>query len=101
MSEVGVVGRPAVKRRVRPTVIVEIEIASYPAARLADALVGVQVDLLVLDCPPKPLDENVVPPRAFAVHADPDVVLREHAGKRGHGSRRALAALGAISMTLV
>ena len=82
-------------------VIVEIEIAPDPAARRADALVGVQVDLLVLDCPSKPLDENVVPPRAFAVHADPDVVLREHAGKRGHGSRRALAALGAISMTLV
>ena len=49
MSEVGVVGRPAVKRRVRPMMIVEIEIALDPAARRADALVGVQVDLLVLD----------------------------------------------------
>jgi hypothetical protein len=35
----------------------------------------VQIDVLVLDRLPKPLDEHIVTPAALAVHADADVVL--------------------------
>ncbi len=54
------------------------------------AVVGVQIDLLVLHRPPKALDEDVVPPGAFAVHADRDAMAGEHAGE---GRARELAAL--------
>ena len=66
----------------RAAAIVEIEIAPDPFARRADAVVGVQIDLLVLHAAPEPLDEHIVSPRAFAVHADRDRVLRQHAGER-------------------
>jgi len=35
---------------------------------LSDAGVGSEVDLLVFDRPPEPLDEDVVAPGALAVH---------------------------------
>lgn len=33
------------------------------------------MDLLVFDRPPKPFDEDVISPRAFAVHADLDACI--------------------------
>src|SRR6185295_17935508 len=56
----------------------------------SDALVGVQVDLLVLDRPPQALDEHVVAPRALAVHADPDLLGCQHAREGRAGELRAL-----------
>ena len=45
--------------------------------------VGPQIDLLVFNRPPEPLDEHVILPRAFAVHADGDLVFLEQInGKR-------------------
>ena len=79
MSEVGVIRRLTVKRRVRSAAVVEIEVSPDPVAGRADAVVGVQVDLLVFHAAPQPFDKDVVPPRALAVHADRDVVLRQHA----------------------
>ena len=65
----------------RAAAIVEIEIASDRGTCVRHALVGVQIDLLVLHRPPEPLDEHVVPPSALSVHADRDIVLNEHAGE--------------------
>jgi len=65
----------------RPTLIVKLEVAAERSARLADAVVGVQIDLLVFDATPEPLDEHVVAPGAFAVHADRNAVVGEHAGE--------------------
>src|SRR5262249_56832990 len=42
---------------------------------LADAVIGMQIDLLVLDDSPQALDKNIVSPRALAVHADRDAVV--------------------------
>ncbi len=53
-------------------------------------LVGVQLDLFVVDCFPWPLDENVVPPAALAVHADADVMRLEQAGELEAGELAAL-----------
>ena len=42
---------------------------------LADAVIGMQIDFLVLDDSPQALDKNIVSPRALAVHADRDAVV--------------------------
>ena len=63
---------------------------SNRGAGVRHAVVGVQIDLLLLHRPPKALDEDVVPPGAFAVHADRDAMAGEHAGE---GRARELAAL--------
>ena len=53
--------------------VVEADISGDPCARFGHAVVGAEVALLVLDTSPEPLDEDVVAPRAFAVHADLDL----------------------------
>src|SRR3982751_4308224 len=42
--------------------IVEAEVPADRGAGLADRVVGPEIDLLVLDRSPEPLDEDVVPP---------------------------------------
>jgi len=42
-----------------------------------DGVVRVQIDLLVFDALPQSLDEHVVPPTPFPVHADLNAVVRE------------------------
>src|SRR5208282_3407794 len=59
-------------------------------ARLADAVVSVQIDLLVFDRSPDALDEDVVAPRALAIHADGDSVCDKHAGEGGAGELTSL-----------
>lgn len=71
--------------------IVKIEISTDRMSRLADGFVGSQIDLLVFDAFPQPLNEHVVPPSSFAVHADGDAVVGEHGGEGRAGELRALA----------
>src|ERR1700704_6986729 len=70
LAEVGSIRRLPVKARVWASAVVEAEVTSDRAARLADSIVGSQIDFLVLDRPPQPLHEHVVAPGALAVHAD-------------------------------
>ena len=58
--------------------IVEMKVVCkrYPA--LLRRVVGLEVDLLVLDAPPQPLDEDVIDPASLAVPADADFVFLEH-----------------------
>ena len=44
----------------RPSAIVEIEVATDRRACFGHAVVGVQIDLLVFDAAPQPLDGHVV-----------------------------------------
>src|SRR3954447_13906484 len=48
---------------------------------LGDAGIGVEVDLLVFEAAPQPLDEDVVHVAAFAVHADRDFVALQGASE--------------------
>ena len=50
-----------------------------PARACGHAVVGVQVDLLVLERAPEPLDEHVVEAAALAVHADRDPAVAQRA----------------------
>ena len=61
--------------------IIESEIAGQLLSGLGDALVGMQVDVLVLHALPQPLDEHVVDPAPLAVQADPDGVGLENLGE--------------------
>ena len=59
--------------------VIEVEVTADRSAGLADAVVGPQIHLLVFDAAPQPLDEDVVPPSPFAVHADRNAVVGKHA----------------------
>jgi hypothetical protein len=47
--------------------------------------IGVQVHLFVLDALPQALDEEIVPPRPAAVHAEGDAVLLDQGDERRAG----------------
>jgi hypothetical protein len=68
----GLIRRPPVKARMGPSGI----------AKAVDTGVGPQIHLLlVFDGPPQALDEDVVSPGAFPIHADLDLVLGQQAGE--------------------
>src|SRR5260370_13657021 len=70
--------------------VVEVEIPANRSSRLADGFVSSQIDLLIFYAAPQSFDEHIVPPSPFAVHANGDVVLGEHAGEGRAGKLRAL-----------
>ena len=76
---VHLVRRLAVKRLMRPGLIVERQVALHALMGRTDSLVRVHIDLLVFNALPESLDEHVVPPTPFSVHADLDAVVRQEA----------------------
>ena len=61
--------------------IVESEVAGQLLPGLGDALVGMQVDVLVFHALPQSLDEHVVDLAPLAAHADLDLVGFENLGE--------------------
>src|SRR5450631_4735971 len=74
----------------RSSAIVEVEVTPDRCARLGRGVVSSEIHLLVLDATPQPLDEDVVPPGALAVHADSDPIFDQHAGECRAGELAAL-----------
>ena len=70
--------------------IVEVEVTANRSAGLGDCVVGLQINLLVFDRSPKALDEDIITPRSFAVHADGDAGFEKNAGEAGAGELAAL-----------
>ena len=64
--EVSLIGRALVKGRVRAPCVVELEITADRLPGFVHSVIGVQIDLLVLDGWPEAFDEDVVAPRALA-----------------------------------
>src|SRR5260370_25680651 len=83
-------GRGAVKARVWAAAVVEVQITANRITGVRDAVVGPQIDLLVLDAAPQSLNEHVVPPSTLAIHADRNAVVDECSGEGGAGELRAL-----------
>ena len=77
----------------RSPTVVEGQIFANRGSRVRDGVIGAQVNLLVLDGPPEPLDEDVVAPCPSSVHADGDAIVAQQAGE-GHAGK--LAALVAV-----
>lgn len=82
MVIVHLVRRLAVKRLMRPGLVVERQIARHPLVRGRDGVVRVHRDLLVFDALPPSLDEHVVPPTDFSIHADLDTVVGQQPRQR-------------------
>ena len=91
-SEIYVGWGVPVKGRMLADVVVPLHERRDSAAALGDALVSADVDVLLLEGPPEPLDEYVVVGAAAAVHAQAGRAAFpvEDAGEL---SRRVLAAL--------
>lgn len=65
----------------RPGLVVEHQIALHALMGRTDGLVRVQIDLLVFNALPQSLDEHVVSPAPFPIHADLDAVVGEQPGE--------------------
>src|SRR5512134_3102917 len=74
----------------RTHAIVEGEIAPDRDARLGHAGVGSQVDFLIFDRSPEPLDKDIVAPGALAVHADGDLGILQYLDEVRRGELAAL-----------
>ena len=85
----------------RSAAVVEVEIATNRFAGVGHAVVGAEIHLLVFDAAPQPLDEDVVSPRTFAVHADRDAVLDQQAGERGARELRALVGVEDLRLAVL
>src|SRR5271166_5119229 len=88
--EVGLIRRLPVEARMGPSAIIKTEIGADRSASLGHRIVGSEIHLFPFDRPPKPLDKDIVTPRAFAVHADGDAAFKKHAGELGAGELAAL-----------
>jgi hypothetical protein len=87
------VRRVLLKRLMRSSAIVETEVAAKRGIEFSGCFISMQIDLLVLDAAPQPLDEHVVDPAPVAVHANCDAVDLERVGERLGGELAALDAL--------
>lgn len=81
--EVSLIRGAAIKARVGTPAIVKGEVSADRGRGVGYGVVGAQIDPLIFDTAPQPLDEHVVAPGAPAVHADGDVMTGEHPGERG------------------
>ena len=52
----------------------EAEVGLKPLSEISNAVIEVQIDMLVLHRAPEPFDKDVVHPPSFAIHADLDAV---------------------------
>ena len=59
----------------------EAEVSLKPCPQICDAVVGVQINMLVLHRAPEPFNKDVVHPSSFAIHADRNVVRLQDTGE--------------------
>ena len=74
----------------RASFVVEAQIRGQVSFRIGNAVIGLEIHLLVLDRLPQARDKDVVPTGPVAVHADPDVVSLEQTGELVAGERATL-----------
>ena len=74
----------------RTKAVVEMEVPADRRNGVADTLIGLQVNFLVLHAAPQPLDEHIVSPAALAIHADLDTCDLQNISKGDTGEPAAL-----------
>ena len=79
-------------------IIEAVNVATEGGASFGYICIGSQVNLLIFDCPPETLDEHIVPPSRFAIHADGDLVFYKKTGKRR--TRKLTALIGVEDLRL-
>ncbi len=68
--------------------------------RIGDAVIGLEIDFLVLDRLPQPFDKDLVPPGPLAIQADLDAVRLEHPREFAAGERATLVGIGDLRATV-
>ena len=81
---------PAIQRAVRTFLVVEAEVVRQPPLEGRNRVVVTQVDILVLDTAPEPLDEDIIQSPIPTVHADQDLTRLQPAGELMAGKLAAL-----------
>ena len=81
-------------------VVVEAEPGANPSLGLGNALISIEVDFLVFEAAPQPLDEDVVHAAALAVHADHHPVPLQCPGEIVTGERAALVGIENLRPTV-
>jgi hypothetical protein len=84
----------------RSPAVVEVQVMADRTAGLADAVVGLQIHLLIFDAAPQSLDEDIIPPSPFTVHADRNGVVREHTVESRARELRALIRVGDLRLDM-
>ena len=74
-------------------VVVEAEPGANPSLGLGNALIGIEVDFLVFEAAPQPLDQDVVHAAALAVHTDHHPVPLQCPGEIVAGELAALVGI--------
>ena len=59
-----------VQRSMEPPRVVEVEIADKPLVQRRHVQILLEIDILIFQTPPEPLDHNIVRASALPVHAD-------------------------------
>jgi hypothetical protein len=72
-------GGAVIQCLVQPFIIIKLQVGRDRLAGLGHARIGFEMNLLILETAPEPLDEDAEPPAA--VHADGNLVLTEHVGE--------------------
>ena len=89
-ATVNLIRGSVVKRGVATLFVVKVNPATQAVVEFGTAVKRMQVEVVMFDGPPKPLDEDVVLASAAAVHADADVLVFEKLGKGRAGKLGAL-----------
>ena len=79
--------------------IVEAEVTADRCAGLGDCVVGLQINFFVFDRSPQALDEHIITPRSFAIHADGDAGPEKNSGEAGTGELAALIRIENVRLT--
>src|ERR1700737_1075374 len=95
---------PAARRRragiMWTPAIIKVQVAADRNASLGYTFVGPQIHLLVFDAAPQALDEHVVPPSSFTVHADRNAVAGQHTGEGRASELRALVGIEDVRLAV-
>ena len=70
--------RPPVSERLMVTLpVVKFKIPRQAFVRFLDRLIALEINILIFDGAPQPLDKDVVQCTAAGIHADPDVTRQK------------------------
>ena len=81
--------------------VVEDKVFRQAHQQLAHGGIAAQVDVFMLDAPPKPLHKDVVIRPAPAVHADGDPLTIEHAREANAGELAALVTVEHLGLAML
>src|SRR5216683_2302217 len=97
---VGLARRAIAQALVLALLVIEAEPGADAGLGLGDAGIRVEVDLLIFEAAPQPLDEDVVHVAALAIHADRDRVVLQRAGEVVSGELAALVGIEDLGLAV-